>query len=74
MPALHSVKPQECVRALEHLGFTRGRQTGSHLMMQKGGVSIPVPMHKGKDVSVRTLSRILRSAGVSAAEFLAALP
>lgn len=74
MPTLHSVKPMECVRTLENLGFTRGRQTGSHLMMQKGGMSIPVPIHKGRDLSVRTLSRIIRSAGVSVADFLAALP
>lgn len=74
MPTLHSVKPMECVRALENLRFTRGRQTGSHLMMQKGGMSIPVPIHKGRDLSVRTLSRIIRSAGVSVADFLAALP
>lgn len=51
MPRLHSVKPEECTRALERLGFERGRQSGSQLMMQRAGVSIPIPMHKGQDIN-----------------------
>ena len=76
MPRLHSVKPLECVRALEKLGFQQVRQTGSHLIMQqggKGGRSVPVPIHKGHDIPVGTLSRIITQAGVSVDDFLDAL-
>jgi predicted RNA binding protein YcfA (HicA-like mRNA interferase family) len=29
-PALPSIKPRECIRALERAGFYIGHQTGSH--------------------------------------------
>ncbi|HLJ81417.1 MAG TPA: type II toxin-antitoxin system HicA family toxin [Ktedonobacterales bacterium] len=73
MPRLPSVKPSECVRALEKLGFARVRQTGSHLRLSKGGRNVTVPMHKGKDLSAQTLRSILGQAGVSEDEFLNAL-
>ncbi len=73
MPSLPSVKPLECVRALEKLGFTQVRQTGSHLRMEKGARRVTVPMHKGKDIDGRTLRSIIRQAGISVDAFLRAL-
>ena len=55
---------------LEHLGFERVRQRGSHVSMQK---ILPgrffrtvVPMHR--ELATGTLADILRQAGVSADE------
>lgn len=76
MPRLHSVKPvesMECIRALEKLGFRQVRQSGSHVIMHSGGRSVPVLMHKGRDIPVGTLTRIIAQAGVSADEFLQSL-
>ena len=76
MPTLHGVRPDAAVRALERLGFSRVRQRGSHLVMQKvttaGTYTCPVPMHN-RVVPVGTLKSIIKLAHVSVDEFLAAL-
>lgn len=72
MPRLKSIKPRECVHALERLGFTQDTQEGSHLKMRKGPISVAVPMH-AKDIPIGTLRGIIRLACVSVGEFLDAL-
>lgn len=73
MPRLHSVKPGECIRAFERLGFMSQRQSGSHLTMQRGSTHIQIPVHKGHDLDVGTLRSIIRQSGVGVAAFLKAL-
>jgi predicted RNA binding protein YcfA (HicA-like mRNA interferase family) len=54
---------------LENAGFTRKRQVGSHLQMERDGRVVPVPMHAG-DVPQGTLRAIIREAGMTVKEFM----
>jgi predicted RNA binding protein YcfA (HicA-like mRNA interferase family) len=61
----------EAVRALERLGFSVARQSGSHVRMVRGARRVTIPMHR--NLIVGTLQSILRQAGVSLEAFLEAL-
>lgn len=71
MPKLPHVSGSEAVRALQRLGFEIMRQRGSHIVMRRGSSGCVVPNHR--EIKVGTLSGVLRQAGVSAEEFMAAL-
>jgi predicted RNA binding protein YcfA (HicA-like mRNA interferase family) len=71
MPKLPRVSGAEIIRALERLGFVKARQSGSHVILKRGGVGCVVPMHS--EVKVGTLAGVLRQANVSVDEFVAAL-
>ena len=71
MPKLPRISGRECCKALAALGFVEARQRGSHVVMQRGESGCVVPMHK--ELKTGTLGGVLRQAGVSADEFLAAL-
>ena len=65
------VSGAEAVRALERLGFSISRQTGSHVRMIQGNRRVTVPMHR--NLVVGTLQSILRQGGVSLIDFMKAL-
>ena len=71
MPKLPHLSGSEIVRVLERLGFIRARQKGSHVVMKRGSSGCVVPLHR--EVKIGTLAGILRQAGISAEEFIAAL-
>jgi predicted RNA binding protein YcfA (HicA-like mRNA interferase family) len=71
MPKLPRVSGAEAARALERLGFSRVRQSGSHLVMRRDGRGCVVPLHA--EIKVGTLSGVLRQADVAAEEFIDAL-
>jgi predicted RNA binding protein YcfA (HicA-like mRNA interferase family) len=71
MPKLPRVSGAEVVRALEHLGFAKVRQSGNHVVMRRESKGCVVPMHR--EVKTGTLAGVLRQADVSAEEFTAAL-
>lgn len=71
MPKLPHLSGAEIIRALERLGFIQVRQKGSHVILKRGSGGCIVPTHR--EVKVGTLAGVLRQAGVSAEEFLAAL-
>jgi predicted RNA binding protein YcfA (HicA-like mRNA interferase family) len=71
MPKLPRISGPEIVRALQHLGFEVVRQRGSHIIMRRGASGCVVPNHR--EVKVGTLAGVLRQAGVSGEEFIAAL-
>jgi predicted RNA binding protein YcfA (HicA-like mRNA interferase family) len=71
MPKLPHVSGAAVVRALERLGFTKIRQSGSHVIMRRGSKGCVVPMHA--EIKVGTLSGVLRQADLSPDEFIAAL-
>lgn len=71
MPKLPVVSGAEAVRALERLGFVVARQRGSHIVLRRGGAGCVVPNHH--ELKAGTVSGILKQAGVSADEFIAAL-
>jgi predicted RNA binding protein YcfA (HicA-like mRNA interferase family) len=58
----------EILRALRRDGWVEARQRGSHVILPhdvKAGLVV-VPMHKGKDLPVGLVSRILTDAGLTA--------
>lgn len=71
MPKLPVVSGNECRKALGRLGFVETRQRGSHLVMRRGECGCTVPMRT--EIKTGTLSGLLKQAGVSTDEFIAAL-
>lgn len=71
MPKLPVVSGAEAVRALERLGFVVARQRGSHIVLRRGASGCVVPNHR--ELKAGTVSGILKQAGVSADDFIAAL-
>jgi predicted RNA binding protein YcfA (HicA-like mRNA interferase family) len=71
MPRLPRLSGAQVVRALQKLGFDKLRQSGSHVVMRRGGRGCVVPLHD--ELKVGTLAGVLRQADVSAEDFVSAL-
>jgi predicted RNA binding protein YcfA (HicA-like mRNA interferase family) len=73
MPVLPSMPGPAVVRAFETLGWQIARQRGSHIIMTKVGsqVTLSVPNHT--PVAKGTLRSLIRAAGLTVDEFLAAV-
>ena len=71
MAKLRVLSGQEACAILERHGFTRVRQRGSHIVMQRatadGTTTIPVPDHK--ELRTGTLRSIIRQSGLPRNEF-----
>lgn len=67
------VSGRDTLRALEHLGFAKNRQRGSHVVLHHAAkrITLTVPDHRELDRG--TLRAILRHAGVTVEQFIAAL-
>lgn len=73
MHRLTPLKPSEAIRILNHLGFERIRQKGSHIYFRHpDGRSTVVPFHKGEDLGKGILSEILKDIELSWDEFISA--
>jgi len=70
-PSLPHISGADAIRALQKLGFVIARQKGSHVVLRRGSVGCVVPNHR--ELKIGTLSSVLKQAGVSADEFMAAL-
>jgi predicted RNA binding protein YcfA (HicA-like mRNA interferase family) len=70
--ALPVMSGHEVVRVFESLGWETVRQTGSHIIMTKEEelVTLSVPDHR--EVAKGTLRSLIRTAGLTVEEFLAA--
>lgn len=68
IPALTA---NQVIRALERAGFYERRQTGSHVILRKEGLSrpVPIPKHRGA-LPRKLLLEILKEAGLRQDEFL----
>jgi predicted RNA binding protein YcfA (HicA-like mRNA interferase family) len=68
---LRVLSGQETCVILERHGFTRVRQRGSHIVMQRvtddGTTTVPVPDHK--ELRTGTLRSIIRQCGIPRSEF-----
>jgi predicted RNA binding protein YcfA (HicA-like mRNA interferase family) len=71
MASLPRISGREAIRTLEKLGFVVKRQRGSHVVLRRGPTGCVVPDHR--ELKVGTLSGVLRQAGVTVEEFVAAL-
>jgi predicted RNA binding protein YcfA (HicA-like mRNA interferase family) len=75
VPKLPHVSGAQTILALERLGFAVIRQRGSHVILRRGSSGCVAPNHREIKVGTLsgTLSGILKQAGITADEFLAAL-
>ncbi|MGO9245542.1 MAG: type II toxin-antitoxin system HicA family toxin [Verrucomicrobiia bacterium] len=71
MPKLPRIGGAECIKVLQHLGFLVVRQRGSHVVMRRNDRGCVVPLHR--ELKVGTLHGVLKQAGVTSEEFVAAL-
>lgn len=75
MPKLKRASGKQTVRAFERLGFVEVRQRGSHVILRRtraeGDIGCVVPLHR--ELAIGTLRGILRQAGVTPEEFMAAM-
>jgi len=70
MSKLPRVTAHKIIRALERAGFVAIRQRGSHVFMQHAdGRSTVVSVHKGEDIGVGLLRKILRDVEMEPNEF-----
>ena len=70
--ALPALSGREVVRVFESLGWEVVRQTGSHIIMTKDEelVTLSIPDHR--EVAKGTLRSLIRTAGLTVEEFVAA--
>ena len=71
MPKLSPLKAEQVIRKLRKLGFVGPVAGGRHVRMVRLETNqiIPVPMHKGKDVSVGLIRAIIREVGITPEEW-----
>lgn len=60
---------ESVVRTLVKNGFVVRRHNGSHVILEKDGRVVVVPVHGSKDISIGTMNNIIRKSGVSSDEF-----
>jgi predicted RNA binding protein YcfA (HicA-like mRNA interferase family) len=72
MSGLHNLKPKRVVKAFERAGWQVAGQTGSHMILSKGGSPciLSIPVHKGKPVKQGLIRHLIAIAGISVEEFL----
>jgi predicted RNA binding protein YcfA (HicA-like mRNA interferase family) len=70
MSKLPIMKPDELIRAIEKLGFSRLRKSrsGHQRFGHADGRKTTVPVHKGKTIGRGLLRKILKDIGISAEE------
>jgi predicted RNA binding protein YcfA (HicA-like mRNA interferase family) len=69
MPAWAPIARRELIRGLRTLGFEGPFSGGRHQFMVRGDVVVAIPNPHGRDIGVGLLSRVLRQAGVTRAEW-----
>ena len=69
MPHWGPVSRREFVKSLRALGFVGPAPGGRHELMRRGAVALIVPNPHRGDIGVGLLSRVLRQAGVTRAEW-----
>ena len=67
MQKLTPLKPGDVIRKLRKLGFNGPFPGGKHVRMvhTETGKIIPIPVHKGRDVSVGLIREIINAIGIS---------
>jgi predicted RNA binding protein YcfA (HicA-like mRNA interferase family) len=73
MPVPPSLSGRETVAVFEKFGWSVARQKGSHIIMVKPGqmATLSVPDHR--EVAKGTLRSLIRAAGLTIDEFIAAI-
>ena len=71
MPKLPVLSGRDVVRGLNRLGFEQVGQSGSHIKLRRRTATVIVPNHR--EVRRGTLGSILRQAGITIDDLMAAL-
>ena len=67
---LKPIKSEQLVKIVERLGFVKIRQSGSHAIYRHpDGRWTTIPIHRGKDIGVGLLRKILKDIDISVEEF-----
>ena len=72
MPRLTPLKSRMVFRKLRRLGFVGPIPGGrySRMVHPQTGQIIPVPVHKGKDISVGLIQEIIKEVGITREEWI----
>jgi predicted RNA binding protein YcfA (HicA-like mRNA interferase family) len=71
MPKLPRLTARQIVAALEKVGFSLSRQSGSHMIYKNtAGKRVTVPFHAAKILHPKVLKSILRDADLSVEKLL----
>ena len=73
MGELGNISGKEAVKAFVRAGWAVRGQVGSHVMMTKEGIRANLSVPRHKELSVGTLRKLIRLAGLTVDEFLALL-
>ena len=73
MQSLPIISGDACRKALEKLGWTFRRQTGSHMILTKIDSLVTLSIPRRKELAAGTLRRLIRDAGLTVEEFNALL-
>ena len=74
MPPLPALSGKQVRKAFETLGWNFVRQTGSHMILVRGGHPSTLSVPKHTTVAKGTLRSLIRSAGLTVEEFLDTAP
>lgn len=74
MPKLKLLKPEKVIRKLKKPGFSGPFPGGRHVRMvhEEKRIIIPIPMHKGEDISIGLIREIINEIGFSREEWIKA--
>jgi predicted RNA binding protein YcfA (HicA-like mRNA interferase family) len=70
MTPLPVVKPRECIKVLEKIGFHVDRQHGSHIILRRDTPYAQVVVPNHVELRRGTLRTIIRDAGLTIEEFV----
>jgi predicted RNA binding protein YcfA (HicA-like mRNA interferase family) len=72
MQRLTPLKPGDVIKKLRKIGFGGPFPGGKHIRMVnlKTGKVIPIPVHKGKEVSIGLIKEIINEIGISRKEWI----
>lgn len=70
MGELSNIAGKTAVKAFERAGWSVRGQVGSHIMMTKDGVRANLSVPRHKELSVGTLRKLIRVAGLTVDDFL----
>ena len=70
MEQLGNISGKDAVKAFERPGWQVRGQVGSHVMMSKADIRVNLSVPQHKELSVGTLRKLIRVAGVTVDRFL----
>ncbi len=74
MNKLPVVDSKSFVKFFEKRGFIKDRQSGSHIILEKDGVDLPVVIPASrKELPIEIVMHCLKAAGITRKDFIAAM-